>query len=138
MVAAANEFTDGERKLMALAWQCFEAKPKVDYKKLAGLAGMTNPVSASNAWARICKKLQAQAVDAGDSTPAATPKAARGKKRSKADDAKEDGDGEDDEESPTKKTKSTTKGRRGTKVKVEQEGSASPEKEDGKEQNFML
>ncbi|OQO08551.1 hypothetical protein B0A48_06421 [Cryoendolithus antarcticus] len=113
-------------------------KRGVDYKKLAGLAGMTNPISASNAWSKICKKLQAQAGGVGDNIPAATPKAARGKKCSKADDAKEDGDAEEDEESPTKKTKPTAKGKRGTKVKVEQEGSASPEKDDGEEENFML
>ncbi|KAK6418348.1 hypothetical protein LTR95_017200 [Oleoguttula sp. CCFEE 5521] len=137
-MAVGNEFTDHERKLMALAWQCFDTKPKVDYKKLAGLAGMTNPVSASNAWSKICKKIEAQAGATGDGTPAATPKVARGKKRSKSENAKEDEDAEDDEESPTKKTKPATKGKRGTKVKVKQEGSVSPEKDDGEEENFML
>lgn len=79
---------------------------QLDYKKLAGLAGMTNPVSvstaknaptvlihdsnaaratqASNAWSKIKKKLNAQAeavMGEGAATPNSTAKATPGKKR---------------------------------------------------------
>ena len=91
---------------------------QVDYKKLADLAGMTNPASASNAWAKIKKKIQAQAEEGGavangeEGTP--KPKATPSKKRAKA---KAD---QDDGESPAKKSK----GGRGKKA-------ASAEAEDG-------
>lgn len=79
---------------------------QLDYKKLAGLAGMTNPASvssaahapfvlvhdsnfarapqASNAWIKIKKKLNAQAeavMGDGAATPTSTAKATPGKKR---------------------------------------------------------
>ncbi|KAF1827152.1 uncharacterized protein K489DRAFT_366340 [Dissoconium aciculare CBS 342.82] len=62
----AVAFTEREQKIMAMAWQCFEEQPKVDFTKLAGLVGMTNEGSARNAWAAIRKKLAQQAADAGD------------------------------------------------------------------------
>lgn len=85
---------------MSLAWQCFDEQPKVDFNKLAVLAGMSAG-GASNAWRAIKKKLAEQAgnVAAGNgagtpkrtpSKPKATPKK-RGKKAS-------DEDEEDDEE----------------------------------------
>lgn len=89
--------------------------PKVDYRKLAGLAGLTNPVSASNAWAKIKKKLAAQASDYGtaNGNDGATPKPTPSKKRAKKASIE---DGED--ESPTKKAKKTPV-RKGVKVKKE-------------------
>jgi hypothetical protein len=36
----AVAFTEREQKIMAMAWQCFEEQPKVDFMKLAGLVGM--------------------------------------------------------------------------------------------------
>lgn len=100
-----------------------------DYKKLAALAGMSNHVSASNAWAKIQKKIQAQAGDvsalgSGENTPEAqtpkkmTPKAltpVAGKKRGKKAAAANAGDGEgedvdgDGEEMPKKKAKTPKK-----------------------------
>lgn len=98
-----------------------------DYKKLAALAGMSNHVSASNAWAKIQKKIQAQAGDvqalgSGSNTPEAqTPKKmtskaltpVAGKKRGKKAAAAEAEDGEevegDGEESPAKKAKTPKK-----------------------------
>jgi hypothetical protein len=79
---------------------------QVDYKKLAGLAGFTNPASASNAWAKIQKKIAAQASNSPDSTtPEAgtpkTPKATPAKKRG----AKAAADGE----TPVKKAKTPKK-----------------------------
>lgn len=79
-------------------------------KKLAGYANMTNPASASNAWAKIMKKIAAQNGDHSASPEAvASPvKATPGKKRG-AKGATADG------ESPSKKIKTPRK----TKVKVE-------------------
>lgn len=64
---------------------------------------MSNPVSASNAWSKIQKKITAQAGDvSGTATPEAqTPKATPAKKRA----AGKNVDGE----SPTKKTKTPSK-----------------------------
>lgn len=113
---------------------------QVDYKKLAGLCGMTNPASASNAWAKIKKKLQNQAgemnndtataTEGGDSPTKATPKATPKRKK------KTDADA-DDAESPTKKAK-TPKGKgKGAKseAKAEEDGdaNASPVKKEDEE-----
>ncbi|GIZ39916.1 hypothetical protein CKM354_000327800 [Cercospora kikuchii] len=100
---STNEFTEREKQMMSLAWQCFDGEPKLDYKKLAGLAGMTNPVSASNAWAKIKKKLNAQAeavMGDGAATPSSTVKATPGKKRGR----KALGD-DNNGETPSKKPK---------------------------------
>ena len=82
---------------------------------------MTNPRSASNAWAAIKKKIQVKggitkangaAEDEGSATPKATPKASPKKRAKKADTDADDG------ESPTKKPKATPKK---SKKKVEAE-----------------
>jgi hypothetical protein len=75
---------------------------QVDYKKLAALSGMTNPASASNAWARIKKKLAAQAAlnDGGDTHNPKSVKSTPSKRSKK--DASPNGDGDDDEHSPAK------------------------------------
>ncbi|PIB02490.1 hypothetical protein CB0940_01147 [Cercospora beticola] len=102
---SGNEFTERERQMMSLAWQCFDGEPKLDYKKLAGLAGMKNPVSASNAWSKIKKKLNAQAeavMGEGAATPNSTVKATPGKKRGR----KPLGD-DNNGETPSKKPKAT-------------------------------
>jgi hypothetical protein len=36
----AVAFTEREQKIMAMAWQCFEQQPKMDFIKLAALVGM--------------------------------------------------------------------------------------------------
>jgi hypothetical protein len=63
---------------------------------------MSNPVSASNAWSKIQKKITAQVGDvSADGTPEVqTPKATPAKKRAAAKPAA-------DGESPAKKTKAT-------------------------------
>ena len=68
---------------------------------------MTNPVSASNAWAKIQKKITAQAGDGSvDGTPEVqTPKATPAKKRAAAKAAV-------DGESPAKKTKTPSKAKK--------------------------
>ncbi|KAM0717141.1 hypothetical protein Q7P37_006993 [Cladosporium fusiforme] len=112
-----NDLTDREKELLALSWLCFSEKPKPDYKKLAALAGMTNPVSASNAWAKIQKKITAQAEGVGNGS--ATPETGDTSKPTPKKRAKKGGDddgGED--ESPMKKAKKTPRGKV-AKVKLE-------------------
>ncbi|KAF2261854.1 hypothetical protein CC78DRAFT_535309 [Lojkania enalia] len=51
-----------ERELQMLGWAMQSLKsgpPEIDYEKLAGFAGMSNPRSASNAWTKIKNKLMA-------------------------------------------------------------------------------
>lgn len=50
---------------------------KIDYDKLAGFAGMGNPRSASNAWAKIKTKL----LTNSDGTTLSTPKKGGAKKK---------------------------------------------------------
>lgn len=72
---------------------------QIDYEKLAGEMGMTNPRSAANAWGAIKKKMAwttaAQPATGGKST---------GGKRKKAATTDDDGD---DQATPTKKAKAT-------------------------------
>lgn len=82
---------------------------KVEYKKLAQLAGMGNPTSANNAWLKIKKKLQAgasvapaAAVD-GDAEGSSSPVKATPKKRTKKDAA--------EGEPPAKKSRARGKGK---------------------------
>lgn len=83
---------------------------------------MTNPASASNAWAKIQKKITAQADCVGSATPElqGTPKSTLKKKRAAAKAEAGDADG-DDEESPSKKVK-TPKGRNVVKKEVVEDG----------------
>ncbi|PVI08148.1 hypothetical protein DM02DRAFT_666122 [Periconia macrospinosa] len=104
-------FSDREMQMLAWAMQSLKTPPDVDYDKLAAFAGMSNPKSASNAWAKIKGKLfanQAEGAAAaatpkrgrakkvvdkeGDETPKTTPRKRTAKK-----------DANDDNESPTKK-----------------------------------
>ena len=76
---------------------------------------MSNPVSASNAWSRIQKKITAQVGDvSADGTPdVQTPKATPAKKRAaKAADA----------ESPTKKTKTPSKAKKVKDEPIDEDG----------------
>lgn len=78
---------------------------------------MTKPVSASNAWSKIQKKITAQAGDASaDGTPEVqTPKATPAKKRAAA---KATVDGE----SPTKKSKTPSKAKKVKDEPVDEDG----------------
>lgn len=82
---------------------------------------MSNPVSASNAWAKIQKKILAQVGDVSNSaTPEAqTPKDTPAKKRGAAK-AAVDGDGE----SPSKKAKTPKKAAKVKDESVEEDGVA--------------
>jgi len=78
---------------------------------------MSNPVSASNAWAKIQRKITAQAGDASiDGTPEVqTPKATSAKKRgAKAVNG--------DDESPTKKAKTPSKAKKVKDEPIDEDG----------------
>ncbi|KAH9822945.1 RNA polymerase I specific transcription initiation factor [Teratosphaeria destructans] len=135
-------FTDRETLIMAKAWLCMSEQPKIDYDKLAQECGMTNPRSASNAWAAIKKKLLAMAGGSGENgaeaaataAAAAAPKSTPGKKRGKKAADHVDGDGDEEGASPTKKQKTPAKGGRGKKGRKDEEkgveGRESPVKKE--------
>jgi hypothetical protein len=89
---------------------------------------MSNPRSASNAWAKIKGKL---ALTTADGVVPATPKKAGGRKKAAATPKKADGDADADGadgESPVKKTPGKkTPGKRAAK-KQDVEGEESPKK----------
>jgi hypothetical protein len=106
---------------------------QVDYKKLAGLAGFTNPASASNAWAKIQKKITAQAgPGAADSaTPeAGTPKPTPAKKRG----AKVAADGE----TPVKKARTPKTPKKVVKQEVFDDDEPASAGEDAGENMFSV
>lgn len=126
-----------------------QPRPQVNYKKLASLAGMTNPQSAVNAWARIKKKIQAQAAEeagtadgSGSGGDSAAGSAGNGEEASakSTPGTRKRGKGKaevGEEESPTKKVKAGTKGKgKGKKAGCEGgkgvgEVKAEPDEEDG-------
>lgn len=62
--------------LLALSLHHADSHEKIDYDKLAAFAGMSNPRSASNAWAKIKVKLITPAADGTvPHTPKKTPRA---------------------------------------------------------------
>jgi hypothetical protein len=87
------------------------AASQIDYEKLAAFAGMGNPRSASNAWAKIKNKLGGEGA-----APATPKKAASGRKKAVV------AEGEDGEASPKK-----TPRKRAAK-KQDVEGEESPKK----------
>ncbi|KAK0624416.1 hypothetical protein B0T14DRAFT_495684 [Immersiella caudata] len=50
-------FTARDQEILTNAFMCFKEFPVVDFDHLAARCGMTNPRSASNAWALIRKKI---------------------------------------------------------------------------------
>ncbi|TKA74012.1 hypothetical protein B0A49_04254 [Cryomyces minteri] len=68
-----------DTEVLALAWQCFETEPKIDYDKLAQLANYKTLASARVCFGGIKKKVQLLAAGAaGDAgpTPTSTAKGA--------------------------------------------------------------
>lgn len=135
---ATAQFTDRELQMLGWAMQSLKTgppevrptpplahpppnAPQIDYDKLAGFAGMGNPRSASNAWAKIKAKLTAPNPDG--SSPAPTPKKGGGG-RKKAAAAAPAADGDDGGEPATPKK---TPRKRAAK-KQEVDGDASPKK----------
>lgn len=96
---------------------------------------MTNPVSASNAWAKIQKKITAQAGDGSvDGTPEVqTPKATPAKKRAAAKAV--------DGESPAKKPKTPSKAKKVKDEPVDEDGvsrsQSEAEGQGGEERSFF-
>ncbi|KAF2735523.1 hypothetical protein EJ04DRAFT_434820 [Polyplosphaeria fusca] len=58
-----------EMEVLALAWQCMEAEPKIDTAKLARLTGYT-PNSATVTLSRIKRKLKDHAAQFDENNPA--------------------------------------------------------------------
>ena len=56
-MSAIKDLTARDQELLPLAWLCLQGEVKIDFKRLAEEGGFTNVGSASNAWARIAKKL---------------------------------------------------------------------------------
>ncbi|KAK4549121.1 hypothetical protein LTR36_007578 [Oleoguttula mirabilis] len=69
---AALKLTAGETKLLPLAFECFEAPPKVDSKKLAELGGYKNAASANTCWYNLKNKLVPQNGKAAENTTLTT------------------------------------------------------------------
>ncbi|KAF2831134.1 hypothetical protein CC86DRAFT_452289 [Ophiobolus disseminans] len=109
-----------ERELQMLGWAMQSLKtgpPEIDYDKLATFAGMSNPRSASNAWAKIKGKLMVNP----DGTTIPTPKKVAGGKKKVA--AKDDVEDSETAATPTKKTP-----RKRAAKKQDVDGDASPKK----------
>jgi hypothetical protein len=110
--SGGNTFTEREMQMLAWAMQSLKSGPpevcwssdaiephaanaleQIDYEKLASYAGMTNPRSAGNAWAKIRNKLNITPGDAA--TPKATPKKTPQKKKAIKTDKVNTDDGEE-------------------------------------------
>ena len=118
----ALAFTAREMKHLTWAFQAMETVPKINYAKMAELAGMSNQNSAANAWREIRKKIDAADENAEattDVTTAKTIKAAGRKRKAK------DADGDDDTE-----TEFTPKKKRGRKPAVKKEAEEAEENGD--------
>ncbi|KAF2691984.1 hypothetical protein K458DRAFT_285033 [Lentithecium fluviatile CBS 122367] len=98
-----------ETEVLALAWQCMDSEPKIDFNKLADLAGYT-PQSASVTFSKIKRKLKAHA-DGNSSGAPNTPKmpANTAPKTPKSGNKRAATIPAADGESPFKKKKSPTK-----------------------------
>lgn len=144
---AGASFTEREMTTLAFAFRSLKSGPpevcilidtspplslpahttQIDYDKLAGYLGMTNPRSASNAWTKIKAKLNANEPPTGAVTP--NKRGGRKKAASKASVDGENGDSGDADAPATPKQKSPRK-RAAKKQESEVEGqeNASPKK----------
>ncbi|KAK7748666.1 hypothetical protein SLS53_000687 [Cytospora paraplurivora] len=121
--------TARETEILHAALNCVKAPVEIDYAILAGAVGMSNPRSASNAWAVIRKKMGWN-VKAAD-TPATGTSTGGGAKRKKnvvTGGAGDDGDNDDDEATPIKKPKTPTKPRKKA-VATLKKAAATPKKD---------
>ncbi|KAI1463810.1 uncharacterized protein F4812DRAFT_232093 [Daldinia caldariorum] len=66
---AYPQFSAREMEVLAIAWQCFEVAPKINWDKLAKLAPFKNVSTARSCFAPIKKKL---ALASGEITAAQT------------------------------------------------------------------
>ncbi|KAK5721530.1 hypothetical protein LTR15_006119 [Elasticomyces elasticus] len=111
-----------QMEYLALAWQCFETEPKINYAKFAEVAGLASANSARELM-RVAKNklkneygmLSAGMVNANAANAGGSPaKKATPSKRARKPELSSDGHGEengdlDDEESPKKKGKASPK-----------------------------
>ncbi|USP77222.1 uncharacterized protein yc1106_04496 [Curvularia clavata] len=76
-VSPSPSFTERELQILGWAMQSLRSgPPEIDYDKLAAFAGMSNPRSASNTWAKIKAKLLNPTLEgAVPATPKKTPRA---------------------------------------------------------------
>ncbi|KAF2218936.1 hypothetical protein BDZ85DRAFT_322754 [Elsinoe ampelina] len=119
--AAANGATgaitlsEHDLKLIGMVFQCMVEEPKIDIKKLAGMAGYTNPGSASNAWRTLKTKLGIVPVPKTDDNGVPTTPASKGRKRTK-----KDAGGEGEQDTPAKKPRGR-KAKEVAKEEIEEE-----------------
>jgi hypothetical protein len=117
-----------------------DVSAQMDYEKLAGACGMTNPRSASNAWSSIKKKLFANVPAAAVEKDGKAPKTPGRKRKTKAEETAApaaDGSDEDKKEevaTPAKKKRATPAKKKAPKSasKVKDEGSEEEEKKEVK------
>ncbi|KAK1069236.1 hypothetical protein LTR12_004690 [Friedmanniomyces endolithicus] len=112
--------TTKQMEYLALAWQCFESEPKINYTKFAEVAGLKNARSAAELMRVAKNKLKTEygSMSTGmqtANTPTRNATPMNGKKRARkatgegeeGSDGHADGDGDEDDEegSPRKKVK---------------------------------
>ncbi|KAF2756823.1 hypothetical protein EJ05DRAFT_44949 [Pseudovirgaria hyperparasitica] len=128
-----NEFglSAREQEILSNVFVSLKSAPDVDYVKLAGLCGMSNPRSASNAFTAIKKKLW---PDGLPNAAAATPKkAAATTKKSKPNAAGSTGSDEPEPSvdsppatpAPKKRARQSKSAKEATATKTEDSGSGS-------------
>ncbi|KAF2187697.1 hypothetical protein K469DRAFT_628588, partial [Zopfia rhizophila CBS 207.26] len=119
-----SQFTERELQLLGWAMQSLKSgPPDVDYNKLAEFAGMSNPRSAANAWAKIRTKLMAgDGIGAKASPTKSTPRKGKGAANVKTEQGEEANGGEDTEETPKKSPRKRASKNQGF------EGEGSPKK----------
>ncbi|KAI2468477.1 hypothetical protein F4781DRAFT_266319 [Annulohypoxylon bovei var. microspora] len=76
------QLTSREMEILSKAWQCFEDVPKIDWQKLAVIAGFKNPATARACFAPIKKKILGASGEAtaAESSEAGSPAKSRGKR----------------------------------------------------------
>ncbi|XDG09803.1 hypothetical protein ABKA04_009418 [Annulohypoxylon sp. FPYF3050] len=97
-----------DMEILALAWQCFETQPKVNYEKLAKIAEFKNANTASTCFGSVKKKI----MSASKSSEPSTPTKSSGKQAAEAQTAPNSG----------KKRKLPTKSPRKGHPKTEEDG----------------
>ena len=121
----STSFTAREMTLLACAFRAMENVPKINYAKMAELAGMSNQNSAANAWREIRKKIDAADENPEAMTDVTTPKSlkAAGRKRKT-----KDADADDDAEMETTPKKKRARKPAATKENGTEKKTPGPKK----------
>ncbi|KAH9868733.1 hypothetical protein J1614_007805 [Plenodomus biglobosus] len=112
-----------EMEVLALAWQCMDAPPKIDMQKLALLTGYT-PGSAAVTMGNIKRKLKQRSGDASTSSAPSTPKrgsAAAGRSRTMTPKSSTGKRGASASASATPSKRAKSGGRQGKKIVAKEE-----------------